>query len=267
MSNLIRISLATRVRSTALATIAAATTVAAGHAHAADRNALREIVQDECLVHWLQRQDPAPCQRVCLTDARGPDGYAVLADRKGGAHFLLIPVKTISGIESPEVLEPQALNYFAAAWQARDRLGAVLGHGVHRGDVGLAVNPQHGRGQDQLHIHIECLGAEVHGVLHAAAERLSDHWSTINLAGRQYQALRVVGEELGAINPFGLLAHRLPGAAQEMGSYTLMVAGMQFKDGPGFIVLAGKDVPGAELFLDSTCALAEGDGRGVDARE
>jgi CDP-diacylglycerol pyrophosphatase len=261
MSNLIRITLSTRVRSFVLATFATVTTVAAGHARDTNRNALREIVQDECLVHWLQHQDPAPCERVYLTDAQARDGYAVLADIKGGAHFLLIPVKTISGIEGPEVLEPQALNYFAAAWQARDRLTAMLGHGVRRGDVGLAVNPEHGRGQDQLHIHIECLGVEVHGVLHAAAERLYDQWSTINLAGRPYQALRVMGEDLGAVNPFGLLAHRLPGAGREMGIYTLMVAGMQFKEGPGFIVLAGKDVPGAELFLDSTCALAEREGR------
>jgi CDP-diacylglycerol pyrophosphatase len=266
MSNLIRITVVTTVRSIVLATFAAATTAAASDAHASSRNALREIVQGECLVHWLQHQDPAPCERVYLTDAQARDGYAVLADIKGGAHFLLIPLKTISGIESPEVLESEALNYFAAAWQARDRLAAVLGHGVRRGDVGLAVNPKHGRGQDQLHIHIECLGVEVHGVLHAAAERLYDHWSSINVAGRPYQALRVMGEDLGTVNPFGLLAQRLPGAGHEMGTYTLMVAGMQFKEGPGFIVLAGKDVPGAELFLDSTCALAS-DGREGKARQ
>jgi len=249
------------VHSFVLAAFAAVTTVAADHAHATNRNALREIVQDECLVHWLERQAPAPCERVYLTDAQARDGYAVLADIKGGAHFLLIPIKTISGIESPEVLEPQALNYFAAAWQTRDRLAAVLGHGVRRSDVGLAVNPEYGRGQDQLHIHIECPGVEVFGVLHAAAGRLNGHWSTILLAGRHYEALRVMGEDVGTVNPFGLLAHRLPGAGQEMGTYTLMVAGMQFKEGPGFIVLAGKDVPGAELFLDSTCAVAEREGR------
>jgi hypothetical protein len=34
-----------------------------------------------------------------------------------------------------------------------------------------------------------------------------------------------------------------------------MVAGMQFKDGPGFILVTGKNVPGTEVLLDSTCAI------------
>ena len=34
-------------------------------------------------------------------------------------------------------------------------------------------------------------------------------------------------------------------------------AGMDFKDGPGFAVLAGKGVPSGELLLDSTCAVVQ----------
>jgi len=41
----------------------------------------------------------------------------VLADRKGGAHYLLIPTQTMAGIESGELLDPEAPNYFAEAWQ------------------------------------------------------------------------------------------------------------------------------------------------------
>jgi CDP-diacylglycerol pyrophosphatase len=65
-----------------------------------------------------------------------------------------------------------------------------------------------------------------------------------------------MGQELGKQNPFRLLADRLPGAKDRMAEFTLLVAGMQFKDGPGFVVLAGSTVPGAELLLDSTCAVA-----------
>src|SRR5580700_8480216 len=122
MSNLIRTTLSTRVRSFVLAAFAAATTAAADHPHATNRNALREIAQDECLVDWLQHQDPAPCERVYIVDAQASDGYAVLADIKGGAHFLLIPIKTISGIESATLEEPGAPNYFQAAWRAREQL-------------------------------------------------------------------------------------------------------------------------------------------------
>src|ERR1700675_2603281 len=94
----------------------------------ANRDALRQIVQDECVVHWQQQHTASPCERV-------DPGFAVLADRKGGAHFLLIPTRTMAGIESPEVLEPGAPNYFEAAWQARDRIAAVVGRGVPRGAV------------------------------------------------------------------------------------------------------------------------------------
>jgi len=225
--------------------------------NAQNRDALRQVVQDRCLPHWLHDADPAPCAQLYLADwPHLPDGYAVLADAKGGAHFLLIPTGRVAGIETPDILQPQAPNYFAAAWQARDRIAAFLGHAVRRGDVGLAMNSQQHRSQDQLHIHIECLGAQVYRALQDAAGRLSDRWSTVNLGRWQYQGMRVLGEDLQQSNPFALLAQRLPGASDNMGAYTLMVAGMQFKDGPGFALLAGKDAPGTEVLLDSTCAIA-----------
>jgi CDP-diacylglycerol pyrophosphatase len=223
---------------------------------AQNRDALRRIVQEHCVPHWLQRGNPAPCDRVSITASpRETEGYAVLADAKGGAHFLLIPTERVAGIESPEVLEPRAPNYFAAAWKARDRIAAVLGHDVRREAVGLAVNSEQHRSQDQLHIHVECLGEEVYRLLQTAAEHLSDRWTAIRLARWQYQGMRVMGEDLQQANPFELLARRMPGAREDMGAYTLMVAGMQFKDGPGFALLTGKNVPGAESLLDSTCAI------------
>ena len=243
------------VRFVVLLLVATAWMLTAIASHSENRNALRQIVQEQCEVHWLQAHSPAPCERVYLPDAQR-DGYAVLADRKGGAHFLLIPTKTITGIESPDVLEGQAPNYFAAAWLARDQIAAVLGHEVHREEVGMAINPEHGRGQDQLHIHIECLGRSVYDALRADADLRTDSWIPINLVEGRYYGLRVMGEDLDRTNPFVLLAERMPLAKREMGAYTLVVAGMQFKDGPGFILLAGKAVPGGETLLDSTCAVA-----------
>ena len=99
-----------------------------------NRNALRQIVQEQCLVHWLEHREAAPCERV-------EAAYAVLADRKGGAHFLLIPTKAIAGIESAELEQAGTPNYLAAAWRARDRLAAAAGREIPRGAVGLAVNP------------------------------------------------------------------------------------------------------------------------------
>ena len=220
-----------------------------------DRDRLREIVQEQCVPHWLTTHNPAPC--ISVSRGSSDRGYAVLADRKGGAHFLLIPTRTISGIESPEARAPSALNYFGAAWNARKVLDGVAGVPLPQDAIGLAVNHMRARSQDQLHIHMSCLGRSVHDELYVAADQITSDWSPVTVGGVDYFALRIMGTKLGKANPFELLADRLPGAIQGMGEFTLLVAGVKFKQGPGFVVLAGHAVPGAELMLDSTCALAK----------
>jgi len=221
------------------------------------RDALRQIVQQQCVINWTQKQDPAPCERVFLPDAKtASSGYAVLADRKGGAHYLLIPTQTMTGIESSELLDPDTPNYFAQAWHARDLLAQYVGHAVPRTAVGLAINTARSRTQDQFHVHIECLRKDVFDSLHAAAEQVGDHWAPMMVAGSTYQAQRVTGEGLDGANPFELLANLNPDVRHHMGDYTLVVAGMQFKSGPGFIILTGTG-PTGELLLDATCAVGE----------
>ena len=41
-----------------------------------------------------------------------------------------------------------------------------------------------------------------------------------------------------------------------MEDFTLLLSGMDFAEGPGFVLLAADAAPGAELTLDPTCALA-----------
>ena len=60
-------------------------------------------------------------------------------------------------------------------------------------------------------------------------------------------------------NPFELLATLKPDTRHHMGDYTLVAAGMQFRSGPGFVLLTGTG-PSGELLLDSTCAVAGGGG-------
>lgn len=229
-------------------TLACLCSLSALTAQGANRDALREIVQQQCVVHWQQQHSAAPCERV-------GEGFAVLHDRKGGAHFLLIPTATLVGMESPELLAAGRPNYFAAAFKARDELAATVGHSIGRSAVGLAVNPRHARTQDQLHIHVECIRADVAAVLKAASPRITAGWSPLSIAGSPYQALRIMGEELDGSDPIELLADKLPAAKSDMGDYTLIVAGMDFTEGPGFVVLAGTG-PAGELLLDSTCAVA-----------
>jgi CDP-diacylglycerol pyrophosphatase len=220
------------------------------------RSALRQIVQNQCVVNWQQHHDPAPCERVFLADPKNSgSGYAILAAPGGGAHYLLVPTLTLTGIESGEMLDPDAPNYFAEAWQARDILTAFVGHKVPRTAVGLAVGIAQSRVQDQFHVHIACLQQDVFNVLRASAEKFADVWSPITITGSTFQARRIMSDGLDATNLFELLGTLNSDARHHIGNYTLVVAGMQFKSGPGFVVLAGTG-PSGEILLDSTCAVA-----------
>jgi len=59
-------------------------------------------------------------------------------------------------------------------------------------------------------------------------------------------------------NLFELVANLSPDARHHMQNYTVVVAGVQYQSGPGFIVLTGTG-PSGDLLLDSACAVA---GRG-----
>lgn len=222
----------------------------------AGRSALRQIVQDQCVLNWQEHHNPAPCERVFLADPKnGSSGYAVVEAPGGGAHYLLVPTRTMAGIESSELLDPDAPNYFAEAWHAHGLINAFVGHDVPRTMIGLAVGIAQGRNQDQFHIHIECLQQDAFNALRTSADHILEAWSPIAIAGSTYQALRVMTDSLDASNLFELLATLSPDARHHMGNYTLIAAGMQFKGGSGFVLLTGTG-PSGEILLDSTCAVA-----------
>jgi len=238
------------------AAAALAAVVLATPACGANPDALRQIVEEQCLVHWAQRHDPAPCERIELGDPpRKDSGYALLADRKGGAHFLLIPTRRITGIESADLALPATPNYLAAAWRARGRLEAVVGHALPREAVGLAVNPVHARTQNQLHIHIECLRADVLPALAGQAGHFASGWRSVHIGAYDLEAREIAGESLDGENPFELLNEHILEEHGVIGEYTLVIAGTKSADGPGFIVLTSRSMAG-ELLLDSTCAAA-----------
>ncbi len=125
--------------------------------------------------------------------------------------------------------------------------------------MALAVNTAHARTQNQFHIHIECLRQDVFDSLHTAADKVSDIWSPVSVAGSTFQALKISDSGLDGANPFELVANLSLDAKHHMGNYTVVVAGMQYKSGPGFILLTGTG-PTGELLLDSSCAVAGGGG-------
>ncbi|HTV98404.1 MAG TPA: CDP-diacylglycerol diphosphatase [Steroidobacteraceae bacterium] len=224
------------------------------------RGALRQIVQSQCVLNWKQHHDPAPCESVFLADPNASDsGYAILQDPGGGAHYLLVPTQTMAGVDSSELLDPDAPNYFAEAWHARDLLSKFVGHPVPRSDVALVVNTVQTRKYDQFHIHVECLRQDVAVALRAAAGRLSDVWSPVTAVGATFQAMRIESDSLDGSNLFYSLAATQPDAAHHLADYTLVAVGAELSSGPGFIVLTGTGLTG-EFLLDSTCAVAGGGG-------
>ncbi len=192
-------------------------------ARAADPSALWKIDSEKCVPHMRENHDPAPCAIVDLSA-----GYVVLKDIVGATQFLLMPTARISGIESPAVLAPDATNYWDRAWRARALTEARAGRPLPREDLSLAVNSSSGRSQNQLHIHIDCVRADVRDALTAHRDAIGAYWAEfpVRLVGQSWRAFRVDGENLGTVNPFRLLADGEPGARADMGQHTLVVVGM-----------------------------------------
>jgi CDP-diacylglycerol pyrophosphatase len=218
----------------------------------ADPNALWDIVHNRCVPDQQQQGDPAPCALV------EPD-YAVLKDLVGDRQFLLIPTARVTGIESPELLAPDAPNYFAAAWRARSFVDERAGFPLPRDWVSLAINSEDARTQDQLHIHVDCVRLDVADALVRHAADIGPAWAPfpVPLVGHRYSAMTVEGDNLDAVDPFRLLADGIPGAREDMGSQTLVVVGAYLPGGrPGFVILADHvdvatgDIAGGEALQD-----------------
>ena len=221
---------------------------------AADPNALWDIVNGKCVPDQIQNGDPAPCAAVDL-DA----GSAVLKDLVGPNQFLLIPTARVTGIESPELLAPDAPNYFAAAWRARSFVDERAGWTLPRDWISLAINSEDARTQDQLHIHVDCLRRDVWVALQEHGAQIGPLWAPLPVAlvGDHYSAMFVSGDDLDAVNPFALLADGIGGARADMGKQTLVVVGAHGVDGrPGFVILADRvdvasgDTAGGEVLQD-----------------
>ena len=228
-------------------------------AQASNPNVLWQIVHGKCVPDQQQHRDPKPCAVVNLAG-----GFAVLKDISGATQYLLIPTAETDGIEDPSLLAPLAPNYFADAWQARGLVEKASATRCRRDMLSLAINSASGRTQDQLHIHIDCIRADVRDALLSERPNIGWRWTVLKtpLAGHQYRAMRVTGPTLFGHNPFKLLAWGVPGARADMGQHTLVVVGMVFNGRvPGFIILddradlAHGDWGSGEELQDHACAL------------
>lgn len=232
-----------------------------GAAQAADPDALWKIISQKCVPNEREYGQPSPCAAVDLEK-----GYVVLKDLVGDTQYLLMPTAKVTGIEDPQILAPNAPNYFADAWRERHFSVTAAKHELPRGDLSLAINSVYGRTQNQLHIHIDCVAPAVRDAVAKNIAALGDKWTPFPdpLAGYPYRALRLGEDGLDRVNAFERIAEGIPGAREAMGKQTLVVVGATLPGGAlGFVLLeddanlaAGNRGSGEEL-QDHSCALAK----------
>jgi CDP-diacylglycerol pyrophosphatase len=231
-----------------LAAAIVAVVLAALHfAPLADAGALWHIVNDRCVPDQQRSGSPAPCLAVHIEHgvARGD---AVLKDLRGVLQVLLIPTARLTGIESPELLAPDAPNYWQDAWDARRFMNQRHGAPLPRDSVALAINAKPARSQNQLHIHVSCVRRDLLARLREADTEIGPAWAPLpgGWMGHPYLARRLEGGELGSADPFKLVADEIPGARADMAQRTIAVIGARDPDGrDGFVILAGRADPAA----------------------
>lgn len=225
-------------------------------APAVDSDALWLVVHDLCgSVHRVFGAS-FPC-----LDVNGHEGFAVVPNPQSRSEVLLVPTRRISGIESPSLLRLDSPNYWVFAWRARRFVEERAQRTIPRNELGLAINSVVGRSQNQLHIHVNCVRADVRAMLTRYRRSIASRWSrrSLIIAGHPYRVMPLVGAEL-TVDPFKIIAQDIPGARDQMGQQSIAVLGAVLsRNKPGFYLLAGQvdsphgDAGYAEELLDPSC--------------
>lgn len=219
---------------------------------AADPNILWTITHNQC--------GPSAQHLPCLEYHQNA-GYVLLKDIVGATQILLIPTARVTGIEDPQILAPNAPNYWQFAWSATRTVQALAHTALPPQDLSLAINSAFARTQNQLHIHIDCLKPDIAAQIRAHAADIGDTWAPFpGIIGlTPYRAMRVLTLQQPGNSPFQLLAR----IASDLSPETLAVVGATSPAGePEFILLETRHDPtipgsgGAEELQDHTCAIA-----------
>jgi len=226
-------------------------------AQAASPDALWQIAHEQCLPNSIAHGNPAPC---ALVDRE--HGFVLLKDINGVAQHLLIPTTRLAGIESRELLSPDAPNYWRQAWERRDYVSQALGKSLAPDQFALEVNSAAARSQLQLHIHMDCVRPDLPALLQTHREDPFAQWQPLQLDGHTYSILRLPADALATQDPFKLAAARSAYAARAMAAQSLLLTGARFADGSsGFYLLnmpvnfALQEQGSAEVLLDHDCRI------------
>jgi CDP-diacylglycerol pyrophosphatase len=185
------------------------------------------------LLRLEQQCQTAPGPNQPHPSGCGP-GYRILKSIAGCNDYLFIPFQRLSGVEDPQLQKPQAPNYWAIAWsRARNYVPCH--------DIGLAINSRCGRTENQLHIHMSCVPAELRSFLNQESSRITQTWSEPKdiLHYGSYRLIRIDNNT----NPFRQML-TIPGAQnntdwKEKETLILIPVSVGSNDA-GFYLLAGR---------------------------
>ena len=243
----------------ALVGVALTTAMSDAPASTGHPNALWRVVHGLCLRDKRLSGLPVPCLEVDRAK-----GVAVVPDPTSPTQVLLVPTIRTVGIESPALQAPGGPNYWQAAWDARRWVEKRAGRPTPRDRIAMAINSASSRSQEQLHIHVDCVRPETRKALIRNQTEIGYAWAPLSfpLSGEHFLARRLEGAELGARDPFKLLAKGDAFAREHMAMETLVVVGAVFRDGsPGFFLLSdhvdlrGRNAAFGERLLDHSCAV------------
>ncbi|MFT4067391.1 CDP-diacylglycerol diphosphatase [Paraburkholderia sp.] len=221
-----------------------------------DSNALWKIVDIRCVPSQQATGTPGQCTVVDL-DRR----YVILKDIFGRSQYLLMPTDRISGIESPLILASDAKDYWSDAWDSRRYVEQAVKRELPDDQLGIEINSEYRRSQNQLHIHIDCMQRNVSVALANHAHDAPGAWRWDTIDGKRYRIMRVTSLT-GPDNPFRIVARDNPEPAT-MALQTILVTGAGPSAGTDgwLIVNSDLDADGgtgtAEGLLDHACRVAD----------
>jgi CDP-diacylglycerol pyrophosphatase len=218
-------------------------------ASASDRGDLWRVVHDLCAPMDRVTGLPLPCLKVDRAD-----GVAVIRAPTDVNRIIVVPTRRIPGVESPLLLGAAGQKLWAAAWAQRQRVMTAANRPLDWSDIGMAVNSQSRRTQDQFHIHVSCVDPRLKRALKNHPPRRTG-WSDLNLGpwADDYRARRIDARDIDS-NLFRMVADELPGVKERMGEQSLAVIGYASEKGEhDFVLLESGDGGHAEELLDHSC--------------
>lgn len=166
-----------------------------------------------------------PCLRVGA-GGKGETPYVVLRVPGSRTHLLVMPVDAIPGLEDPRLQNAPYGSLWAEALATRPLVSEGAGFAIPDASIGLAINADRVRSQDQLHIHVECIRPRYLQSIRAQATGLGWDGATRSLivAGEHFVARRIGREDVERGNLFALLASGPPASAGLFGVGVLVVS-------------------------------------------